>query len=61
MDDAADFAAVREAMATVGFTALEQRVTLQAVAGILHLGNISFTEDAKGNAVMADVVGIALL
>lgn len=35
----------QEAMSVVGLTADEQDSVLQLVAGILHLGNISFREE----------------
>ncbi len=41
-------------MTVIGFSAEEQHSCLQLVAAILHIGNISFTEDAKGNGQVAD-------
>lgn len=35
----------QEAMSVVGLTGDEQDLVLQLVAGILHLGNISFREE----------------
>jgi myosin-1 len=42
-------------MTVVGMTAQEQYNVLYIVAGILHLGNLTFVEDSKkGNAMIAD-------
>lgn len=42
-------------MSVVGITAQEQDAILYLIAGILHLGNIVFFEDAKkGNAGVQD-------
>ncbi|XP_039623099.1 unconventional myosin-If [Polypterus senegalus] len=42
--DSKDFQETMEAMQVIGISPTEQRYTLQIVAGILHLGNISFIE-----------------
>jgi myosin-1 len=41
-------------MDVVGITPQEQHDIIRVVAGILHLGNITFQDDAKGNAQIAD-------
>ncbi|XP_029695291.1 myosin IEb [Takifugu rubripes] len=45
VDDKKEFCDTMEAMSVVGLTADEQDSVLQLVAGILHLGNISFREE----------------
>ncbi|KAM8870138.1 myosin IEb [Spinachia spinachia] len=45
MNDKKDFADTMEAMSVVGLSAEDQNSVLQLVAGILHLGNISFREE----------------
>lgn len=54
VNDAEDYAAVRNAMNVINFSEQEQWDVMQLVAAILHLGNIPFGEDAKGNAGIAD-------
>jgi myosin-1 len=41
-------------MNTIGITKQEQEDILRIVAAVLHLGNITFGEDDKGNAAVAD-------
>lgn len=41
-------------MSVVGFTPQEQQDILQLVAAILHLGNITFTEDRSNTASIQD-------
>ncbi|XP_068586061.1 myosin IEb isoform X1 [Cebidichthys violaceus] len=45
MNDKKDFSETMEAMSVVGLSVEEQDSVLQLVAGILHLGNISFREE----------------
>ncbi|XP_068426002.1 myosin IEb [Clinocottus analis] len=45
MDDKKEFLDTMEAMSVVGLSVEEQDSVLQLVAGILHLGNISFREE----------------
>ncbi|XP_075714040.1 unconventional myosin-Ie [Rhinoderma darwinii] len=47
INDRRDFQETMQAMSVIGIFAEEQAMVLQIVAGILHLGNISFKE--KGN------------
>eukprot|EP01135_Chromosphaera_perkinsii_P001858 Nk52_evm7s212 gene=Nk52_evmTU7s212 len=47
-DDREEYAAMRKAMNTVGISGGDQESILKIVAGILHLGNISFVEDEGG-------------
>jgi len=54
INDREDYQEVRTAMTTMSITPDEQWYILQMIAGILHLGNVSFTEDQKGNAKVAD-------
>jgi len=55
MNDIEDYAEVRQAMTVVGMSAKEQQEVLGIVAGILHIGNITFVESGKGgNASVAD-------
>jgi len=54
VDDAQDFAEVVNAMNTMGITPDEQDVIFEIIAGILHLGNIVFQEDGRGNAYVVD-------
>jgi len=54
VNDAADYKEVREAMDTIGMTADEQNTVLRLVSSILHLGNVYFIEDDKGNAQVYD-------
>lgn len=53
-DDRADFLDTMQAMATMNMTDTEQSEVLQLVAGILHLGNIIFTEEGSEKAVVAN-------
>lgn len=51
VDDQADFQRLAKALAGSGFTAEQQNFIWSTVAGILHLGNITFEEqvnDTKG-------------
>lgn len=41
-------------MDVIGITKQEQEDILRTVAAVLHLGNITFVEDASGNAAVAD-------
>ena len=41
-------------MNVVGMNAQEQQSVLQMVSGILHIGNLTFREDKKGNASIVD-------
>jgi len=59
MDDGADYREVRNAMNVIGMTADEQDCIQEIVAGILHLGNVSF-RDTGGKAVVADTNAVAL-
>jgi len=51
VDDAADLAEVRKAMRTVGISDAEQYEIFRILAGILWLGNVSFTGGAPANIV----------
>jgi len=54
MDDSSDYRDVRHSMTVVGVTPADQENIIQLVAGILHLGNVAFGNDAKGNATVGD-------
>ena len=54
VDDAKDFQDVVNAMNTMGISAAEQENIFEIIAGILHLGNVGFEEDARGNAYIPD-------
>jgi len=45
VDNAAEYRATRHAMNVVGVSAAEQDSVMRVVAGILHLGNVTFTSD----------------
>ncbi|MGH0180809.1 UNVERIFIED_CONTAM: hypothetical protein FKN15_004910 [Acipenser sinensis] len=47
MNDKQEFSETMNAMAVVGLSAEEQSTVLQIVAGILHLGNLSFQESGN--------------
>ncbi|KJE97514.1 myosin IE, variant [Capsaspora owczarzaki ATCC 30864] len=49
IDDRADFAETKTAMTVCGISSAEQKDIMHLLAGILHLGNMSFaSEEAKG-------------
>ena len=53
LDDARDFRVTDDAMTKMGLSDNEKLAIYTVVAGVLHLGNISFeenTEDSKGMA-----------
>eukprot|EP01117_Protostelium_nocturnum_P004082 TRINITY_DN1536_c3_g1_i2.p1 TRINITY_DN1536_c3_g1~~TRINITY_DN1536_c3_g1_i2.p1 ORF type:complete len:1084 (-),score=304.60 TRINITY_DN1536_c3_g1_i2:217-3468(-) len=52
MNDAEDYQDVLKSMRVVGISDAERENILYIIAGILHLGNLAFTPDAKGNAVV---------
>eukprot|EP01122_Echinamoeba_exundans_P000766 TRINITY_DN106_c0_g2_i1.p1 TRINITY_DN106_c0_g2~~TRINITY_DN106_c0_g2_i1.p1 ORF type:complete len:1054 (-),score=319.54 TRINITY_DN106_c0_g2_i1:104-3265(-) len=54
MNDLQEYRDTVQAMNTVGITADEQGCLWGMLAGILHLGNVYFVEDAKGNAAIHD-------
>lgn len=41
-------------MNVIGISPQEQNDIFRSVAAVLHLGNIAFHEDDKGNAVVSD-------
>ncbi|XP_066139417.1 unconventional myosin IC [Euwallacea fornicatus] len=51
INDKADFVEVKKALTTLEFSQEEQNEMLDVVAGILHLGNVGFSED-NGRAVI---------
>ncbi|EFA78234.1 myosin IB [Heterostelium album PN500] len=54
VDDAADYREVRDAMKVIGLSDEEQSILMRIVACVLHIGNIYFIEDDKGNAAIYD-------
>eukprot|EP01097_Dermamoeba_algensis_P012068 TRINITY_DN966_c0_g1_i1.p1 TRINITY_DN966_c0_g1~~TRINITY_DN966_c0_g1_i1.p1 ORF type:complete len:1106 (+),score=323.31 TRINITY_DN966_c0_g1_i1:51-3368(+) len=54
VDDRKEFQDVKHAMDTIGISKQDQSDIWRLVAGILHVGNISFKENQKGNAQVAD-------
>ena len=55
-----DFQDVIKAMQTVGITKTEQDGIFNILAGILHLGNVQFSEDEKGYAGIPDAAELDL-
>lgn len=53
IDDVKDFNATKHAMEVMGFTSDERHYVLQTLAAILHLGNITFSEE-NNHAVIDD-------
>ena len=49
-NDLASFAATRQALLAVGFTAEEERDLFGALAALLHLGDVRFEDHADGRA-----------
>uniref|UniRef100_A0A1L8EGC1 Putative myosin class ii heavy chain n=2 Tax=Haematobia irritans TaxID=7368 RepID=A0A1L8EGC1_HAEIR len=49
INDAENFHQVKQAMAVIDFTQMEQTQILNIIASVLHLGNVQFTEE-EGNA-----------
>jgi myosin-5 len=56
-DDAVGLAATLEAMRVVGLGADAAGAVLRLVAGVLHLGNVEFAEDARDEAALAPGAG----
>jgi len=54
IDDVQWWSETRHAMQTVGISQASQAAVFQLVAAVLHIGNIGFSEDDKGNAVVFD-------
>jgi hypothetical protein len=54
INDAEEWKDTTKAMQTMGFTPDEQKEIFRILAGILYLGNIHFTNDAKDQAQIAD-------
>lgn len=54
IDDVKEYHAMRNAMNVINIPADHQQGILRLVAGILHIGNMTFHEDNKGNAVISD-------
>ncbi|XP_014677124.1 PREDICTED: unconventional myosin-VI-like [Priapulus caudatus] len=63
LDDAADFGVTEDAMRQLGFRDDERRNIYAIVAGVLHLGNVSFEDDehnSRGGSVVSNVGSNAL-
>ncbi|KAK4897805.1 class II myosin [Elasticomyces elasticus] len=54
IDDVADFRDTVNAMSVIGMTKPEQDDIFRMLAAILWIGNVSYTENEDGNAVVAD-------
>jgi len=54
MDDSSDYRDVRNSMSVVGIPNDEQENIVMLIAGVLHLGNVAFSQDGKGNAAVGD-------
>jgi myosin V len=51
VDDAAEFSSLRTALTTLNFTTADQQSLFGAVAGVLHLSEVSFEKDGDGCVV----------
>jgi len=60
IDDPRDFADTVKAMNTIGISQQEQDAIFAIVSGILHVGNICFVENQKGNAGIRDRQAVEL-
>eukprot|EP00004_Rigifila_ramosa_P020324 TRINITY_DN526_c0_g1_i1.p1 TRINITY_DN526_c0_g1~~TRINITY_DN526_c0_g1_i1.p1 ORF type:complete len:1124 (-),score=315.94 TRINITY_DN526_c0_g1_i1:62-3412(-) len=60
IDDREEFQATRHAMAAMGMGQDTITSIIRVVAGILHLGNIQFVEDERGNAKVKDRAALDL-
>mmetsp|Transcript_7649 Transcript_7649/g.8405 ORF Transcript_7649/g.8405 Transcript_7649/m.8405 type:complete len:1044 (+) Transcript_7649:102-3233(+) len=54
IDDAEEYAEVRKGFNTLGFPATEVQAIIRLLAGILHLGNIQFQENAQSQSSVVD-------
>jgi myosin heavy subunit len=54
MDDAKEFDEVLHAMNCLGFSDAEQKFVFEVTAAVLLLGNLTFTANAKGDAVISN-------
>ncbi|KZT64665.1 nonmuscle myosin heavy chain b [Daedalea quercina L-15889] len=54
IDDREEWALLKNALETVGFTSAEQLDLFRIVAAVLHIGNITITETRSNDAVMPD-------
>jgi len=61
IDDPKEFADTKNAMHVMQMSAEEQSAAFKLIAGILHLGNVTFYDTGKGSAGIADenVLGLA--
>lgn len=50
INDVEDYAAVRNSMNVIGISEANQNNIFRLLAGILHIGNMTFHEEGKGNA-----------
>ena len=53
IDDIADFASTKRAMACIGITAEQQHDFFRVLSSVLHLGNIRIGKDADDNALVS--------
>jgi hypothetical protein len=54
MDDSKSFDRTKQALHFIGFDPASQQNIFAAVSAVLHIGNLQFTEDKEGNAIMTN-------
>jgi hypothetical protein len=54
MDDSKSFDRTKQALHFIGFDPSSQQNIFAAVSAVLHIGNLLFTEDKEGNAIMTN-------
>lgn len=54
MDDGKSFDRTKQALHFIGFDPASQQNIFAAVSSVLHIGNLSFTEDKDGHAIMTN-------
>jgi myosin heavy subunit len=59
VNDKQDFVEVQQALASIGMNPAQQDTYWSVVAGVLHLGNITFAADANGNASVTNQAALA--
>ena len=59
IDDASDFQNVKNALKVMEITAEEQEALFQLVAVVMHLGNVDFIINRKGDASLTNPENVA--
>jgi myosin protein heavy chain len=54
VDDVADFRSLQESMTTIKFTTDDQNDLFRSIAGVLHLGNLTFGADFQDQAYLTE-------